>query len=366
MSHIRFWAVQILVCSIPVLGFYQYAVSITKNIGKLEREDNKLKSLLEEDQKILKSMNKLHDREKSSRNEMMDGISRGAGSFRPAISHTDLPAHTGEEMKFSKRRGKRKNKKIQAGLLDGYDEEEGGVYDGFYTQNTQINSIESDADFDRDLDPIDMQLNSTLISTKRQKLQDEINAHAIRAKSLRKRVGRDYRLPSKNENSTQNNQVMLTSDKKATAIQPFKARKIQTAYILSCLMKAFLEVLFIHWGYNLQYLQSRKIPFLDCFTVPEKYLCLHGMENENNPDLSPCAQQGEVSCWVSRPKEKQFFLRYMLGCQFVSICVSVIDGVSSFWKMIMLCRKVRLEENRRKKKGLSNVGVKVPIDQVFE
>ena len=117
--------------------------------------------------------------------------------------------------------------------------------------------------------------------------------------------------------------------------------KVRAAYAACCLAKLATEILFLYLGYHLQYQMSRKTSFFECFTVPERYLCLHGREfgvHTNSPEMSPCSQQEEVSCWVSRPKEKEYFLRYMLFCQFVSIALIVIDFFHTCGKIWVLFR----------------------------
>ena len=118
--------------------------------------------------------------------------------------------------------------------------------------------------------------------------------------------------PAKTDAVSVTKGIPIVTAAKVTALKPYRAKKIQIFYIFHCILKGLLEVLFIYLGYHLQFLQSRKKPFLECFTVPEKYLCKHAQEKEfiNRPDLTPCAQQQEISCWVSRPQEKEYFVQY--------------------------------------------------------
>lgn len=54
--------------------------------------------------------------------------------------------------------------------------------------------------------------------------------------------------------------------------------------------------------------------------VPERYICKHGMSIE-----SPCFQDKEVICWVARPREKTYLVRYMLLMQIVSIILTISE-----------------------------------------
>ena len=47
--------------------------------------------------------------------------------------------------------------------------------------------------------------------------------------------------------------------------------------------------------------------------VPERYDCTYG-ENDN----MACSQNGNIPCWVSRPKEKEVMMWYMLTMSLVS------------------------------------------------
>lgn len=122
--------------------------------------------------------------------------------------------------------------------------------------------------------------------------------------------------------------------------------KIRMTYVITCLANIFMELFFVYLGYLLQCRQNPPhTNFFKCMVVPEKYLCEHGREKValDQATLSPCAQQEEVSCWVVRPMEKQIFLYYMLGCQVFSIFFCFCDVVYSFGKIIKL-RSFRADE----------------------
>lgn len=120
-------------------------------------------------------------------------------------------------------------------------------------------------------------------------------------------------------------------------------------------MKALLEIICLIFNYHLQVLQSNKYfpenTLKDAFSVPYKYICELNLEKrsgilnnfsskedfeelKNNPELWPCAQQNEVSCWTSRPEEKTLFVRYMVFTAIFSICISILDSVINFYKIL--------------------------------
>ena len=112
-------------------------------------------------------------------------------------------------------------------------------------------------------------------------------------------------------------------------------RKIRLIYILHCLTKLLFESVFIVIGYRIQVRQSRETNIFKAWHIPEKYLCLHGVKHRDNPEMSACSQQpAGVSCWVSRPQEKEYFVWYMLGCQIISIVLILLDIVFVSHKLI--------------------------------
>ena len=154
-----------------------------------------------------------------------------------------------------------------------------------------------------------------------------------------------------------------------TVLQPFYARKLDIVYIITCVAKILSEFIFIALSYVIQFQQSRILgidtldlsilnintlsttynklqkvklkPFLETFTVPEKYECNHGERYvlKNLDHMSPCSQQKVVNCWVVRKTEKEIFLRYMILMQFVSIGISVAD-------IIVMLKKLRRNRSR--------------------
>jgi len=109
--------------------------------------------------------------------------------------------------------------------------------------------------------------------------------------------------------------------------------KVRVMYILHCLMKIGVELLFLYLGYILQQQQS-KTTGLKAWTVPEKYVCTHALEY--GAAGSACAQQEKVTCWVSRPFEKRYFLWYMIVMTLLSILVTVIE---TFYMIFRTTRK---------------------------
>ena len=47
-------------------------------------------------------------------------------------------------------------------------------------------------------------------------------------------------------------------------------------YVASCAGKFLMECFFMYLSYEIQFHQSGKSGFLECFTVPEKFICTHG------------------------------------------------------------------------------------------
>ena len=72
--------------------------------------------------------------------------------------------------------------------------------------------------------------------------------------------------------------------------------------------------------------------------VPERYDCTYGEQ-----DNMACSQNGNIPCWVSRPKEKEVMMWYMLTMTLVStalVCgeffyvttkITVKVGVNPWW-----------------------------------
>merc|ERR1711981_1123699 len=111
----------------------------------------------------------------------------------------------------------------------------------------------------------------------------------------------------------------------------YVSMQLKVMYILHCSFKILIEFLFLWGNYALQVQQSQKYDFGVLFfgeswVVPEKYTC-----KTHEPHVDPetgdpnwysqlffdknlaCAQQEHgVTCWISRPNEKTFFLRYMI------------------------------------------------------
>ena len=304
IPHMRFWALQVLFCTLPIFGFYSY---ISKILKMIRREDPMkkegfgsvvyidVKNGLKYDPEVSGKLNKLYKTEMDKRVLKLDKFYWGSEAARPNLPDF-YPAYKNAAYKATtqKNREKKKLLKNQTGAFgreiygqNGHSSEQDyGSVSSFGTSYSSARLVPSPA-------PI-------------QKVEQKL----------------EVKDPPKETN-------------KIKTITFQKANNIRLAYIICCLSKIFFELFFIYWAYYLQFLQSRKKSFWDCFTVPEKYICLHGLHHENQPNLSPCSQQGEVSCWISRPKEKEFFLRYMLVSQFLSVGLAFLDMVKVFWKMVV-------------------------------
>ena len=178
----------------------------------------------------------------------------------------------------------------------------------------------------------------------------EVTMHALDYKRTKKRDKRLRRIV----NSYRNNVGSLGNDFDRYRFDQREMEEterrivkeyVHFGYLLHCIAKIIFELIALYFAYWLQFQQSQKLPFFECFTVPEKYVCKHAEDFYDNPAFSPCSQQEEVSCWVSRPKEKQLFLRYMLFTTFLSIFLAAVDFLVSLTRY---CKNTI-----RKKKDLS-------------
>ena len=161
--------------------------------------------------------------------------------------------------------------------------------------------------------------------------------------------------------------------------QIYISKQLKIYYILHCLLKISIEVTFLYFNYILQMQQSQNSEFGffifgDTWHVPEKYFCqtenyrnlkITGVSNENirnvenfrqvsknyleigqffgdgsgrsfeqNGGIGACNQQiGAVTCWVSRPYEKTFILKYMIALDYISILVTVFEIVEILWNL---------------------------------
>lgn len=93
----------------------------------------------------------------------------------------------------------------------------------------------------------------------------------------------------------------------------------------------------MHYAYQIQVAKNPSAEtVLDAYIIHERYNCTHGARYHHSPMLSPCAQHDLVACWVSRPKEKTFFLFYILCLQIISVIICLVDGILVFYKLIKL------------------------------
>jgi len=221
ISHMRFWAFQILFVSTPPIFFYLYAGMQTGRVKKLEAEKAKLKkdtqALQEETEKLMEANGEDDDGTKSH------------------------------------------------AILSMYGEK-----------------------------------NQTLKETEK------------RVDKLSKKVGR-YKEKQVNQMAKggELTQVIFTT-------------KVKIVYILHCILKFGIELVFLYLGYILQQQQSLKTGW-NAWEVPEKYTCTHA--KIYGAAGSACAQQEKVTCWVSRPFEKQYFLFYMLTMTGISMALTIIEAL---------------------------------------
>lgn len=146
---------------------------------------------------------------------------------------------------------------------------------------------------------------------------------------------------------------MVTLDDGETEIQILKLSHLQSGYIIQRIIMIIVEFVFISIGTYIQdsyvYKDHPEKPsnIWDLWALPEKFFCDHGKQRliEGKMDLSPCAQQMTVSCWVSRPMEKSIFQRFMLICSVFSIILCTLDCIHIGRKMFLNWKiKCKLEE----------------------
>lgn len=141
-------------------------------------------------------------------------------------------------------------------------------------------------------------------------------------------------------------------EKKKSKIGPIKTKKttdqqqlveviwtprIRIWYVIQCIMKFFLEIIFIFLYYILQKQQSKKDGFA-AWMVPEKYVCTYGADIDN----FACSQNSEIPCWVSRPYEKMVMMWYMLT-------VSALSGILCLVECLWVTTRISVKANKRKK-----------------
>ena len=273
ISHIRFWALQLMICAVPVVVFNQFAIGVI-DFGVREMGDLSARVSSSSSPEPARVFGQI------GHSQYMD-VSRRKSSSASKKLPTGPRALAIRSRKGSTKY-RRNNKTFKHGLL-------AGQY--YYNQPTMTN-IDLHGDY-----------------------------------------GGDFYTPE----GTCANGSPVNRDR-FNNLPDVQKLKIHLAYILMNISKISLESFFIFFGYKLQFLQSNQSQFWSCFTVPEKYICRHGQIHNNDPEMSPCAQQNLVSCWVSRPKEKEYFLRYMVFCQIWSVLLSFLDIFHVAFKIFRLVR----------------------------
>lgn len=236
ISHMRFWAFQLLFVATPVLFFHMYAGKETGEVKLLEEAEKKQK---QEQESIEKKRNELG---------------------------------TIEE-----------------------DETDFGTEEHMSMISTQ--------------------------SIKKFKLQSELDAQEKKFQETEARLSKKR---DKFGNYKKKEKIDLKKDSKVGITEVIFTRRIKIVYVVHCFLKLGIELLFLYLGYILQHQQSKAWGWA-AWTVPEKYTCTHALEY--GAAGSACAQQEKVTCWVSRPWEKQMFLYYMLICQILSIVLIILEAI---------------------------------------
>ena len=168
-----------------------------------------------------------------------------------------------------------------------------------------------------------------------------------------------------------------TTTTKPRLIKPNQAMCVQIIYILHCWFKIIIDAIFIYLSYEMQVRQSQShLPkfsdhykkvliyqpqnfffkynfnfteFNNAIKITERFLCKHSLKFPDAPEMSPCSNYKEIACWVSRPQEKEYFVRYIVACQFLAIFICLCDIVSVVLGMVKLNVKLIRAENYLKK-----------------
>lgn len=226
ISHMRFWAFQILFVSTPAMFFYMYAGTQTGRVKKLEQEKKTLKE-------------KIDDADKADEAEKL---------------------------------------------------------------------IDDDDDGRKSMAAMSLCRAKSIDVCEQEKLVER----------LQKKIGR-YKEKQVNE--------MI---KGGTLTQVIFTTRVRIVYIMHCVIKLALECTFLYLAYHLQHFQSKTWGW-QCWTVPEKYVCTHALDY--GAAGSACAQQEKVTCWVSRPYEKQIFLYYMTSMTLISIVLIVLEALYMIFRV---------------------------------
>jgi len=238
ISHMRFWAFQLLFVATPVLFFHMYAGKETGEVKLLEEAEEKQK----------KEQAKLAEQEKE-----LESIAEGIES----------EFENGDHM--------------------------------------------------------------SMISTQSMQKHDQLNLEIVKKK---KQLELDQQKINKRKDKIGNykkkEKIDLKKDSKVGTTEVIFTRRIKIVYVIHCFLKLGIEFLFLYLGYILQHQQSKAWGWA-AWTVPEKYTCTHALEY--GAAGSACAQQEKVTCWVSRPWEKQMFLYYMLFLTILSILLIILEAL---------------------------------------
>lgn len=138
--------------------------------------------------------------------------------------------------------------------------------------------------------------------------------------------------------------------------------RLKMVYIAHCVIKIIVEIVFLWGNYALQLQQSQNYGYgmsiwSRAWTVPEKYVCqtdeqhlsLLGADNfygrmffSNN---GACGQNKYgITCWVGKPNEKTFFLRYMIALDYISITVCILEIMEMIWRSTKKHGRRKLEQ----------------------
>jgi len=173
-----------------------------------------------------------------------------------------------------------------------------------------------------------------------QKMNAKIDAEADELKKKEYYASAEYqRLEQKKKKiGVQRKKTKVTTDQNSL-VEVIWTPAIRFWFVVQLGVKVVMEFLFIYLYYILQKQQSKKEGWA-AWMVPDRYDCTYGEE-----DNMACSQNGNIPCWVSRPKEKEVMMWYMLTMSLVSTALVVGEF---FYVATRITVKASRRRNERK------------------
>ena len=293
MGHMRFWSFQILFASIPAIFFYMYAGSQQSNVRKLE--DAEQRRRLNDDLRIKAKAEYDVISAETSDNDIDLVLSKNsnnketAAHLNVANSNLNISSKSPNHLKSPVLR----SPKGSSSSLE---------------KTGTVLSRKTDAILDHNRAVLEYQKETDIVKT----LQKKVGNY--KKKTAQDRLGRTI---------GEEPEIIWTT-------------KIKLVYVIHCILKVMIELVFIVLYYGLQRAQTDNLfhdgpsffgdfwndgsVFGRTWFVPEKYVCdtseHEDIDESINKHLikkttfSACHQQRQVACWVSRPYEKTILVKY--------------------------------------------------------